>query len=263
LCVEESFRLYAVYDGHGPCGHDVSEYSRIEIVKNFLGNQHRPTNIGKAFKEAFKTTQTYLELLMKPDSETPVDTSMSGTTCTMCYHDLKTDSLTVAHVGDSRCVLGKLRGGKLVEVEDLTIDHKPNLEAERKRIESAGGRVVFDGYYNHRVFASSGMYPGLNMSRALGDVVGHREAGLTADPDVKVIDLSQLRAQFDALILVVCTDGVWEFIESKDAMEIACKYPKSQCQQAIYELVHKSWVRWMEDSEGEISDDITGILVHL
>jgi len=152
-----------------------------------------------------------------------------------------------------------------LECEDLTIDHKPNLEAEKKRIESANppGRVIFDGYYNHRVFSCSGMYPGLNMSRALGDVVGHREAGLTEQPDVRVLDLSPLRAQYDSLILVVCTDGVWEFIDSKDAMEIACKYPKSQCKEAIYELVHKSWVRWMEDSDGEISDDITGILVHL
>ncbi len=28
------------------------------------------------------------------------------------------------------------------------------------RIEEKGGRVVFDGYYNYRVFAKAGMYPG-------------------------------------------------------------------------------------------------------
>lgn len=55
---------------------------------------------------------------------------------------------------------------------DLTMDHKPDHPAERSRIEQAGGRVVFDGFYNYRVYARSGKYPGLNMSRALGDLAG-------------------------------------------------------------------------------------------
>lgn len=37
-------------------------------------------------------------------------------------------------------------------------------------IEKAGGRVVFDGYANHRVYAKNARYPGLNMSRCIGDV---------------------------------------------------------------------------------------------
>jgi hypothetical protein len=62
---------------------------------------------------------------------------------------------------------------------ELTPDHKPNIPAERKRIEQGGGVVVFDGCYNHRVFKRGSVYPGLNMSRAMGDVIGNKEAGLT------------------------------------------------------------------------------------
>ena len=39
-------------------------------------------------------------------------------------------------------------------------------------IEKAGGRVVFDGYANHRVYAKNARYPGLNMSRCIGTVGG-------------------------------------------------------------------------------------------
>lgn len=56
---------------------------------------------------------------------------------------------------------------------DLTMDHKPDCPEERKRIEQAGGKVVFDGFYNYRVYNRTGKYPGLNMSRALGDLGGY------------------------------------------------------------------------------------------
>merc|ERR1712151_128391 len=94
-----------------------------------------------------------------------------------------------SHVGDSRSVIGSAAGEM---VSPLTIDHKPDLPEEKKRIESADppGRVIFDGFFNHRVFAKTGMYPGLNMSRAFGDCVAHRMAGLTAMPDVREIDLA-------------------------------------------------------------------------
>merc|ERR1719410_928164 len=127
---------------------------------------------------------------------------MSGTTCTMAYHDMVAKKLVIAHVGDSRGVLCNRITGKLT-AEELTEDHKPNLDRERKRIEEKGGRVVFDGFYNYRVFSNKGMYPGLNMSRALGDCVGHTEAGLSAAPDVKEISLAGYSGD---LLLLLCTD---------------------------------------------------------
>ena len=66
---------------------------------------------------------------------------------------LHKDQLYVANAGDSRCVL--CRNGKAV---DLSVDHKPEDEVERKRIENAGGRITKDGRVNG----------GLNLSRAIG-----------------------------------------------------------------------------------------------
>lgn len=260
LVVENEFALYCVYDGHGPAGHDISDISRETLVKLFLRHPARSSDPGKAFTDAFVECQRTLEDMKE------VDPSMSGTTCTMAYHDFVRDRLVVAHVGDSRAVLGwrSSDGATPPEVEDLTVDHKPNLEKERQRIESATppGRVVFDGFYNHRVFAQNGMYPGLNMSRALGDVIGHKEAGLTAVPDVKEIDLSARRAS-GGTVLLLCTDGVWEFIQSKEAMALVSEFDKAHSAEAMKKLAEESWDRWMKDSDHEISDDITGILVHL
>lgn len=257
LVVEGDFALYCVYDGHGPHGHEVSHFVRETVVKIFLGNECRTTDPGKAFEEAFAKGQEMLQ----EDSQ-PIDAKMSGTTCTMAYHDCKQDTLTVAHVGDSRAVLGRKQSAEAEpEAEDLTEDHKPNLPKERARIEGANGRVTFDGFYNYRVFAKDGLYPGLNMSRAIGDVIGHREAGLSAVPDVKVIDLREARKNYEVLTLVLCTDGIWEFISSAEAVKEVFNYSPAQAGEAMKRLVTMGWDLWMKDSCGEISDDITGILV--
>merc|ERR1719230_1063869 len=84
----------------------------------------------------------------------------------------------LAHVGDSKAVMVSYKGadGSFIG-RDLTQDHKPSVPGEKKRIEENGGRVIFDGFYNYRVFAKGQMYPGLNMSRAFGDTVAHRHDG--------------------------------------------------------------------------------------
>ena len=60
----------------------------------------------------------------------------------------------VANAGDSRCVL--CRKGKAVA---LSIDHKPDNEGEKKRIEKAGSTIT-----EGRVDGN------LNLSRSLGDL---------------------------------------------------------------------------------------------
>merc|ERR1712060_543635 len=185
-------------------------------------------------------------------------------------HDLKTNLLYVAHVGDSRAALQHYKPKKEPTVDELTVDHKPNLPEEKKRIENSNppGRVVFDGYYNYRVFAKEGMYPGLNMSRALGDIVAHKEAGLTAMPDVKRIDIGKEKEGTDKLLLYVCTDGVWEFVNCKDVHGIVGKSleesPSAWGDKGpSFLLAKESYQRWMQDSDNEVSDDITAIIVQL
>lgn len=46
----------------------------------------------------------------------------------------------MANVGDSRCVLSS--NGRAVE---MSVDHKPNRQDERERVEKLGGRVIHYG----------------------------------------------------------------------------------------------------------------------
>jgi serine/threonine protein phosphatase PrpC len=256
--------LYGVFDGHGPKGHDVSDFAVGKLVMNFLTTEgfEDPAKTGKIFSDAFVLTQDQIENDQKNGGT--VEPSSSGSTCTMAFHNVKEDILTLAHVGDSRAVLYKMKDKKSTEAVKETEDHKPNLPNEKKRIEANGGRVVFDGYYNYRVFAKAGMYPGLNMSRALGDVVAHKEAGLTAEPELNQVSLKDLRASGDALLLIIASDGVWEFIQSKDAPDHLKQGSEIVLETATVEkLAKKSWDSWMEDSDNEISDDISIISVIL
>ncbi len=78
----------------------------------------------------------------------------SDSGCTAVVALLRGRHLYVANAGDSRCVVS--RGGKAL---DMSVDHKPEDDIERKRIEAAGGKVTLDGRVNG----------GLNLSRALGE----------------------------------------------------------------------------------------------
>lgn len=257
LVCEGEFALLGVYDGHGSFGHFVSDMVRDILPKVFLTHPDRTTDVKKAFEQSFVYCQKMIE------QGPPVigfDAGTSGTTCTMAL--IVGDSVTIAHVADSRSVIGSAASRNC---EDLTIDHKPNLPLERQRIESAKppGRVVFDGFFNHRVFAAGKMYPGLNMSRAMGDVAAHNEAGLTAFPDVKQFSMTEAKYSGRQQLLL-CSDGVWEFVETKDVLALGeCRDVPEQCQACMTKIAKISYDRWMADSDNEVADDITGIMVSL
>jgi len=261
LMVFGEFALYGVFDGHGPSGHDISTLARQRAVDIFINHPERATKPEVALKVAFTTTQDIIVDMMDNQG---LDAATSGSTATLVYHNIAEDVLHIAHVGDSRSVLGGKKDAKApVQVIAQTVDHKPDLPEEKKRIESSNppGRVIFDGFYNHRVFSQKGMYPGLNMSRALGDVIAHKEAGLTAEPDVARIDLKPLREKCaGGMPLLICSDGVWEFIESEDAYKVG---DLEKSQDFVNKLAKESYDKWMQDSDNEISDDITAVIVQL
>lgn len=126
----------------------------------------------KLLPEAFVKMQ---DIVTVADKMKSVNAQLSGTTATLAIHDHKKNKLIISHVADSTCVIGSYKG-EVLKGEPLTRDHKPDLQDEQDRINKGGGRVIFDGYANHRVYSNGKRYPGLNMSRCLGTLRATRSA---------------------------------------------------------------------------------------
>jgi serine/threonine protein phosphatase PrpC len=251
------FSIYGVYDGHGKKGHDVSNFVKENMPKIIVRDQRFKSDdqaMTAMMQETFKKIQS---LIAQQDRTKKLEAQMAGTTATVVIHNHDANSILVSHVADSTCVMGSRVGGKL-KGKALTRDHKPDLKDEKARILKAGGRVVFDGYANHRVYAKNGRYPGLNMSRCLGDLLGHADAGCSAEPEISAIALTPQDE-----ILLLCSDGVWEFITPQDAVEIVGAYSKEKAMDAANDLAKQAWDRWIHEEGGAVVDDITVVLIHL
>lgn len=314
------FSLYGVFDGHGRKGHDVSNFVKETLPKILLSRPDFLDNTMEALRQTFETTQRLVEEATRLHQ---IDAQRSGCTASVVLHDHAKNILYTAHVGDSRCVLSKQNSNVhedyMWQSVDLTEDHKPNLPTEKARIESNGGQVRFDGAFNYRVYAKGKRYPGLNMSRAMGDLLGFHDAGISAVPDVgerwidhqaprvpqervvtvphdeptpasgssplRPIDRRPHRFKTSSTItsvpsyapslssrsvdpacdkfLLLCSDGIWEFLSSDEAVQVVGLFRPHEAMAAAESLANESWTRWMYHMQGEVVDDITAVIVHL
>lgn len=106
----------------------------------------------------------------------------------------------MANVGDSRAVISK--AGKAIALSE---DHKPNRSDERKRIESAGGVVMWAGTW--RV---GGV---LAMSRAFGNRL--LKQFVVADPEIQEQEIDD-----ELEFLILASDGLWDVVPNEDAVSL-------------------------------------------
>ncbi|KAF4737801.1 hypothetical protein FOZ63_029948 [Perkinsus olseni] len=273
--VDDSFTVYGVFDGHGLRGHDVSNFVKESLVKLILNESKdaisEERGLDRALRAWFPAVQQRLEAATKSGE---VDAACSGSTATLCVHCHKTDTVTAAWVGDSRAVLALPSSPKGVE---MTTDHRPDKPEEKARIEKSGGRVGFDGHCSYRVYVKGQSYPGLNMSRAMGDLIAYYRAGVVPIPDTrrKAVLRSPVRETSTSSgcstnsnwrpgdpFLLVCSDGVWEFISTQEAVGIVSTILTSsrQAQTAADVLAKRACRRWLDQGGGVVIDDITVIV---
>jgi hypothetical protein len=93
------------------------------------------------------------------------------------------------------------------------------------------------------------------MSRALGDFVAHIHAGVTAKPDVSTWTVNDEDKQ-----LLLCSDGIWEFITSQQACDTATQ--ANTCSEAALLLADLAWTKWRSYDPYTV-DDITAMVIDM
>ncbi len=190
--------------------------------------------------------------------------------------------------GDDKTLLAEIKHRRSVSPEtvftavQMTQDQKPEDSQELARIREAGGVVMRledstgrrVGPY--RVWKVEGMYPGLAMSRSLGDSIAH-EIGVIGTPMIT----SHAETHGMDFFLVLASDGVWDVMENQEVCDFVEAYrhkslrevsvPKQLTSvqpetvtiaQLLCEEARARWVHVVEAEDVHI-DDISCIVLEL
>lgn len=251
-------QLFGVFDGHG--GTEVAVYVGNHFTEEFLKNENYLKNdIQTALEENFlKMDQLMLEKpgrdelileyrkskeesskikennkntqienlreLIDPKEQPDAQISMF-TGCTANVLCIKDKKLYFANAGDSRGVLCK-KGCAY----PMSVDHKPNLPNELKRIEKAGGWVS-DG----RVLGN------LNLSRCLGDSEYKLDENISAEeqiiscfPDIKIENLDD-----SCDFAVLACDGIWDCKTNQEVCDFFIEKMKQKPTEKLSKLIEE------------------------
>ncbi|KAJ1264307.1 hypothetical protein BS78_09G253700 [Paspalum vaginatum] len=187
---DKQISLFGIFDGHG--GSRAAEYLKEHLFDNLIKHPEFMTDTKLAIGETYRRTDS--EFLDTERNSHRDDGSTASTAVLVGNH------LYVANVGDSRAVISK--AGKAIALSE---DHKPNRSDERKRIESAGGIVMWAGTW--RV---GGV---LAMSRAFGNRL--LKQFVIADPEIQEQEISD-----ELEFLIIASDGLWDVVPNEDAVSL-------------------------------------------
>ena len=267
----QGFNIFGVLDGHGPHGHFVSKFCKEFFIKTMneyskqcqQNNITTPEGIFNKLKESkFEfITQTFKNADLEMIKHTDFDHDFSGTTCNLVFQFNK--HLLCASVGDSRGIIiyDQNNTNTYQGIFPISNDHKPNLPQEYERILQSGGIVdkLTDQFGckvgPYRVYKNGLTYPGLAMSRSLGDFQA-KDCGVITKPEIIEYHVSH-----SSKYMVICSDGVWEFLSNEQVRDLGNKFfNKGElgnfCSQLVKEAVH-AW-----ETRDIIRDDITVVCVY-
>lgn len=249
--VKEGVAVFGVFDGHG--GKEVAKYCSKFFVDALKKNE---AFVAGDYKKALE--QNFLkmdEMILAPEGqeqlrllkeEAEVGGSFAGCTANVCL--VTKEQIYCANAGDSRAIVLFEDG----ETKPLSTDHKPDVPAEKERIQNAGG-YVRDGRVNDN----------LNLTRAIGDFEYKKNSEMppekqiiTAFPDVLVTKLEK-----KPRLLVLGCDGIWETLSGKDICELLHKKIAggTKVTTATEELLDQLVAK--ETTEGVGCDNMTCIVV--
>ena len=282
VCDIEDYDIYGIMDGHGSNGHLVSSFVKNKIKEYF--NNQKIYKFKKSEKENLYTkVNGYIEFYEKLKNnnyeiiknfytitnnelyDQKFDVHFSGTTCVLVFKLGK--KIICSNVGDSRAILVERNFSFDEEINEITTkyeiielshDHKPYNKEEKERIEKAGGEVEqeFENETDEksnlpfRVWKKGCDYPGLSLSRSLGDKIAE-EIGVI--PDTESIEAEINR---NSRYIIMGSDGVFEHLSNNEIIQISKKYLNNDNLQLACDIIVEKEAELFKQKENRV-DDIT------
>lgn len=247
-----NYSVFAIFDGHGTNGHFVSKYAK-NYFQNIFNNIHNSHEVNessiykelideKIMKERFKLIDDFL-------LEEPYSIQYSGSTCIIIIHI--GDKIICYNIGDSRAAFIN-NEFKCIQISK---DHKPEIPEEKMRIEECGGNVKRNSFGIYRVWDKNGIYPGLAMSRSIGDYVA-KSLGIICEPDFYEINI----INNNILAVILSSDGLWDILNKNQIEKIVKEYIiQNDCKGCINALTSEA--KKMYNIKNINRDDITIIVI--
>ena len=263
------FNLFGVLDGHCQDGHLIAKFCKEYFIKkmNEYANQcklefiYSPDEIYNKLK--INNFKYITDCFNNADKEmiqyNQFDYNFSGTTCTLVIQ--LNEYLICANVGDSKSILIYDNDTQKNEgIFILTQDDSPEKPYEYQRIINSGGRVdkFVDQFGNkvgaYRIFKSIYNYPGLSVSRALGDLEA-KKCGVISEPHI-----SEYKLNHNSKFMLICSDGVWKYLKNEYVRDLGNEcYTDLEIKPFCQKLILKASQKWSKN--GEYRDDISVVCI--
>ncbi|KAH0879476.1 hypothetical protein HID58_066870 [Brassica napus] len=223
-----TFSVFGLFDGHN--GPAAAIYTKENLLNNVLAAI--PPDLNRDEWVA-ALPRAMVAGFVKTDKDFQERARKSGTTVTFVI--VEGWVVSVASVGDSRCILEPAEGG----VYYLSADHRLEInEEERDRVTASGGEVGRLNTGGGTEIGPLRCWPGgLCLSRSIGDLdVGEY---IVPVPYVKQVKLSSAGGR-----LIISSDGVWDAISAEEALD-CCRGlpPEPSAEHIVKEAVGKKGIR--------------------
>jgi serine/threonine protein phosphatase PrpC len=204
--------LYVICDGHGDAGEVAAQKAAKFLSHKWLNDYLPKLDASDAQSTMRALHDCFLEVDEKLISEI---NPKAGTTVTVAF--IHNNELYIANVGDSTGKLCKRNladnsitqsGEKDFACMQVTVDHHPDDEKERARVEERGGEVI-----ENKGLRVAGV---LNMTRSLGN--SELKPAISGKPSVKCIHLDPSSNDCEH-ILILSSDGLWNFVEDDEVTQ--------------------------------------------
>ena len=103
-------------------------------------------------------------------------------------------------------------------------------------------------------FKSIYNYPGLSVSRALGDLEA-KKCGVISEPHI-----SEYKLNHNSKFMLICSDGVWKYLENEYVRDLGNEcYTVLEINLFCQKLILKASQEWSKN--GEYRDDISVVCI--